>query len=169
MPNPTEIVINTSPLLALSAACGDLNLLQALYKQVFVPYEVCQEIEKGGLSGFSVAEFKAAHFLHKIDKPLTISPFLKNSLDIGEASVIQLALDKGIQTVCIDETVGRRIARLNNLSLTGSIGILIRAHQEGHVFSMQEAIKNMQDRGIWLSDSVISVALKAVEKTARLH
>lgn len=169
MPNPTEIVINTSPLLALSAACGDLNLLQALYKQVFVPYEVCQEIEKGGLSGFSVAEFKAAHFLHKVDKPLTISPFLKNSLDIGEASVIQLALDKGIQTVCIDETVGRRIARLNNLSLTGSIGILIRAHQEGHVFSMQEAIKNMQDRGIWLSDSVISVALKAVEKTARLH
>ncbi len=169
MPNPTEIVINTSPLLALSAACGDLNLLQALYKQVFVPYEVCQEIEKGGLSGFSVAEFKAAHFLHKIDKPLIISPFLKNSLDIGEASVIQLALDKGIQTVCIDETVGRRIARLNNLSLTRSIGILIRAHQEGHVFSMQEAIKNMQDRGIWLSDSVISVALKAVEKTAQLH
>lgn len=169
MPNPKEIVINTSPLLALSAALGDLSLLQALYKQVFVPFEVCQEIEKGGLSGFSVAEFKAAHFLHKQDKPLTISPFLKNSLDIGEASVIQLALDKGIQTVCIDETVGRRIARLNNLTLTGSIGILIRAHKEGHVFSMREAIKNMQALGIWLSDSVISIALKEVEKQNSLH
>ena len=164
MPDSKEIVINTSPLLALSAALGDLSLLQLLYQQVFVPFEVCQEIEIGGLSGFSVAEFKAAHFLNKLDKPLTIAPFLKNSLDIGEASVIQLALDKNIQTVCIDETVGRRIARLNNLSLTGSIGILIRASKEGHLFSMSDAIKKMQARGIWLSDSVISFALKEVEK-----
>lgn len=169
MPNSKEIVINTSPLLALSAALGDLNLLQSLYTEVFVPFEVCQEIEKGGTSGFSVAEFRAAHFLHKLNKPLAISPFLKNSLDIGEASVIQLALDKGIQTVCIDETVGRRIARLNNLTLTGSIGILIRAHREGHLFSMQGAIKNMQARGIWLSENVISVALKESEKQNWLH
>jgi predicted nucleic acid-binding protein len=111
-----------------------------------------------------VAEFKSANFLNKLDTPLIISPFLKNSLDIGEASVIQLALDKNIQTVCIDETVGRRIARLNNLSLTGSIGILIRANKEGYLFSMRDAIKNMQTRGIWLSDSVIQFALKAVEK-----
>jgi predicted nucleic acid-binding protein len=162
MPDSKEIVINTSPLLALSAALGDLSLLQSLYQQVFVPFEVCQEIEKGGLSGFSVAEFKSANFLHKLDKPLTISPFLKNSLDIGEASVIQLALNNNIQTVCIDETVGRRIARLNNLSLTGSIGILIRASKEGYLFSMRDAIKNMQTRGIWLSDSVIKFALQQV-------
>ncbi len=164
MLNSKEIVINTSPLLALSAALGDLSLLQLLYQQVFVPFEVCQEIEKGGASGFSVTEFKAANFLNKLDTPLSISHFLKNSLDIGEASVIQLALDKNIQTVCIDETVGRRIARLNNLSLTGSIGILIRANKEGYLFSMRDAIKNMQTRGIWLSDSVIQFALKAVEK-----
>lgn len=169
MPNSKEIVINTSPLLALSAALGDLSVLQSLYNQVFVPFEVCQEIEKGGLSGFSVAEFKTAYFLNKLNKPLIISPFLKNSLDIGEASVIQLALDKGIQTVCIDEIVGRRIARLNNLALTGSIGILIRAHKEGYVFSMRDAIKNMQTRGIWLSENVISVALREVENTMRLH
>lgn len=169
MPNSKEIVINTSPLLALSAALGDLSVLQTLYKQVFVPFEVCQEIEKGGSMGFSVAEFKAATFLNKLDKPLTISPFLKNSLDIGEASVIQLALDKGVETVCIDETVGRRIARLNNLSLTGSIGILIRASKQGHLFSMSEAIKNMQARGIWLSNNVIAIALKEAEKQHNLH
>ena len=29
---------------------------------------------------------------------------------------------------------------------------------------MRDAIKNMQTRGIWLSDSVIQFALKAVEK-----
>jgi hypothetical protein len=61
-----------------------------------VLFEVCQKIEKAGTSGFSVAEFKAASFLNKLDTPLSISPFFKNSLDIGKASVIQLALDKNI-------------------------------------------------------------------------
>ncbi len=164
MPNAKNLVINTSPLLALSAALGDLNLLRDLYHEVFVPFEVCQEIESGGRSGFSVIEFNAANFLHKLDRPLVISAFLNNSLDTGEASVIQLALDKAISTVCIDETVGRRIARLNNLQLTGSIGILIRAHKEGHKFSMAEAINNMQTRGIWLGQSVIDFALRSVER-----
>ncbi|BAU65351.1 DegT/DnrJ/EryC1/StrS aminotransferase family protein [Stanieria sp. NIES-3757] len=34
-----------------------------------------------------------------------------------------MALHKNIQTVCIDEAVGRRVARLSGLSLTGSIGL----------------------------------------------
>ena len=51
---------------------------------------------------------------------------------MGEAAVIQLALEENIQTVCIDEAVGRRIARLNNLSLTGLIGILLRAKISGY-------------------------------------
>jgi predicted nucleic acid-binding protein len=35
---------------------------------------------------------------------------LLNSLDAGEASVIQLALNERIRTVCIDESAGRRLA-----------------------------------------------------------
>jgi predicted nucleic acid-binding protein len=65
-------------------------------------------------------------------------------LDCGEAAVIQLALNEGIQTVCIDEVQGRRIARLSNLSLTGSIGILIRAKKEDYSFSMPDAIERMK-------------------------
>ncbi len=81
-------------------------------------------------------------------------------LDIGEASVIQLALNKNIQTVCIDEKVGRRVARLYNLSLTGSIGILIKAKNYGYLSSMKNAISEMKNKGIYLSDNIIEFALK---------
>lgn len=81
-------------------------------------------------------------------------------MDLGEASVIQLALNKSIQTVCIDETVGRRIARLSGLTLTGSIGILLRAKQEGYPVLMRHAIERMINRGIRLSETVIAVALR---------
>ncbi|MBD2338763.1 DUF3368 domain-containing protein [Calothrix sp. FACHB-156] len=160
MPKPNQIVINTSPLIAIIAALGDLNILQSLYMDVFVPFEVCQEILTGGSTGLGVYEFQSASWLQKQNSPLTISPLLFNSLDLGEASVIQLALNENISTVCIDESVGRRIARLSGLSVTGSIGILLRAKRESYPLSIKTAIQKMLNHNIRLSQTVIDVALK---------
>jgi predicted nucleic acid-binding protein len=113
----------------------------------------------GGPNGFAVKEFQQAKWLEIRNKPLDILPHLFNSLDLGEASVIQLELNEDIVNVCIDEDVGRRIARLNNLKVTGSVGVLIRAKNEGFSFSMREAIQKMKQQGVWLSDSVIEFAL----------
>ncbi len=160
MPETERIVIDSAPLISLVAALGDLKVLQSLYSQVLVPFEVCQEILVGGSSGFAVAEFEAASWLQKWPNPLDISPpLLSSSLDRGEAAVIQLAINEKIPTVCIDETVGRRFAKLNGLLLTGSIGILLRAKKEGYPFSMQEAIERMKNRGIRLSEKVVNFAL----------
>ncbi|MFN6518796.1 MAG: DUF3368 domain-containing protein [Nostoc sp. CreGUA01] len=160
MPSTNQIVINTSPLIALVAAMGDLKILESLYTDVLVPFEVHEEILIGGATGLAVSEFESAFWLQKQSYPLNISPFLSNSLDLGEASVIQLALNKNISTVCIDEAVGRRIARLSGLSVTGSIGILLRAKREGYPLSIKTAIQKMLDRNIRLSQSVIDFAVK---------
>jgi len=157
--NTKTIVINTGPIIALVAALGDLTILKHLYKDVLVPYEVCSEISQGGSSSFAVKEFNDATWLIKRDAPQEIRPFLSQTLDVGEASVVQLALQSGISTVCIDETVGRRVARLNRLKLTGSIGILIRAKKEGFPIMMNDAIQRMKSHGIWLSEGVIAFAL----------
>lgn len=160
MPELKEIVINTGPLIALVAATGDLEVLHGLYSRIVVPFEVCGEITIGGQSGFAVAEFNAATFLEKLSNPSAIGAFLNNSLDVGEASVIQTSLDLGISTVCIDEAVGRRIARLNGLSITGSIGILLRAKQEGIHVSIRAALANMRRHGIWVSSDLVAAAIK---------
>ncbi len=160
MPEVEKIVINTSPLIALVAALGDLDILQSLYTEMFVPFEVCQEILIGGSTGFAISEFQSATWLKKQPSPLMVFPFLLNSLDLGEASVIQLALNEKIQTVCIDESVGRRIARLSGLSVTGSIGILLRAKREGYSLSIKTAIEKMLTHNIRLSKTVINFAIK---------
>ena len=59
------------------------------------------------------------NWLHKQNSPIKIPVLLQNSLDSGEAAVIQLALQEDIQLVAIDENVGRRFARLSGLNLTG--------------------------------------------------
>ena len=92
MPETEELVINTGHLLALIAGIGDLSLLESLYKHVLVSFEVCQEIEAGGASGFGVSEFRKSSFIEKRSNPLTITPFLRNALDLGEASVRRLSI-----------------------------------------------------------------------------
>ncbi|MGB5969995.1 MAG: DUF3368 domain-containing protein [Spirulinaceae cyanobacterium] len=160
MPKTEIIVINTSPLIAIVAALGNLRVLQSLYTEVLVPYEVCQEILVGGSRDFAITEFTAATWLQKQSTSLNISPLLLNVLDTGEAAVIQLGMNENIQTVCIDEVVGRRVARLSGLSVTGSIGVLLRAKREGYPISVQQAISRMLNQGIRLSQTVIDFALE---------
>lgn len=114
---------------------------------------------RGGTRRFAIAEFEQATWLKRPTTLLSISPFLLNSLDLGEAAVIQLALDRNIMTVCIDEAVGRRVARLSGLKLTGSVGLLLKAKQRDPSLSIRTAIENMLKRNIRLSQTVIDFAL----------
>ena len=155
-----EIVTNTSPLIAIIAATGNLEILKKLYTVVHVPLEVCEEIVGDPLR-FGVEEFNSAPWLRKRNAPVTIAGFLNAVLDSGEASVIQYALDENIATVCIDESVGRRIARLNGLTVTGSLGILIKAKKQGLIINLKDSLLRMRNHGIWIHPALAKDALIA--------
>jgi len=159
-PDSKKLVINTSPMIALVASGNQLDILQRLYTEVIVPNEVAQEMRQAGEKGLAVTEFISASWLNCLPHPVKTSLYLQNSLDPGEAAVIQTALDRGIETVCIDEAAGRRVARLHGLKITGSIGVLIRAKQKGMNISITESIHNMRTNGIWISDHLAGMAIK---------
>ena len=161
MPDQVRIIVtNTTPLIALTAATGNLEVLRSLYARVIVPYEVAEEIRAGGKDAFGVDVFEQASWLEINANPLVLPPYLHNTLDRGEAAVIQTALQEGVKLVCIDEIAGRRTARLSNLSITGTIGILLKAKLMGYPISIPDAINRMSERGIWLSQNVIRFALE---------
>ncbi len=157
--SPRSIVTNTTPLIALAVGTGSLDILRALYDRVIVPLEVDEEIHAIGSEAPGVTAFDRATWLERLGEPAAMSTYLRNSLDRGEASVIQSALDLQIPLVCIDESVGRRVARLSGLTLTGSIGVLIKARNQGYAVSIPQAIARMREHGIWLSAEVVRYAL----------
>lgn len=154
------MVINTGPIIALAAGFGNLDILQKLYSQVYVTKEVATEIMFDGYNRLAAKEFDENKFITKISNPLDISPLLRNMLDIGEASVIQYAINNKIELVCIDESAGRRVARLNELNLTGSIGIILKAKAEGHIEEIKPVLNKMLEHGIYLSPKVMKFALQ---------
>ncbi len=157
-----NLVINTGPVIALIAALNDLEILNRNYDKVIVPQRVVQEILAKGNDRVDAKIFLENQFITKIEKPVEINTFLENSLDSGEASVIQTALNRNINTVCIDESAGRRIARLNNLKLTGSLGIIISAINNEENIDLKKAINNMRSNGIWISEKLEEKAFKLI-------
>ena len=143
------------------AAAGCFDALQLLYQRVIVPLEVAEEIRVGGKQGIGVAELDRSPWLDIRTSHASIPAYLANALDRGEAAVIATALERNIGLVCIDETVGRRMARLAGLNLTGSLGILIKAKQRGLPIVIADAVRRMREQGIWLSAQVIASALAA--------
>jgi len=164
MPDSREIVIDTGPLIALIAALGNLDVLKCLYSRVIIPFEVCREIQTDNSTRFGVMEFTSATWLEKRTSPIDLSPFLRNVLDPGEASVIQIAINEQIPFVAIDETFGRRIARLHGLQLTGSLGILIKSKRHGYSIDISNAIRNMRNKGIWINANLEAQIIKETAK-----
>lgn len=155
------IVTNTTPLIALAVATGNLDILRVLYDRVVVPLEVAEEILAAGPQAPGVEAFRKATWLERRENAIELPLYLHNTLDRGEASVVQTAVAEGIEKVCIDESAGRRIARLNGLVLTGTAGILVKARQQGYPINLSLALERMKSHGIWLGETVVRFVLAA--------
>ena len=133
-----ELVINTGPVIALVAATGGLEWLAELYQTVWLPEAVYSELSAGGPGAPEPSRVQAAAKVVRIlPQSGELPAELARQLDPGEAWVIQSALAQKVETVAIDEKVGRRVARIYGLQVTGSLGILIRARRMGVIPNLE--------------------------------
>ena len=62
----------------------------------------------------------------------------------GEAEAIALAVDLKADTIIIDEHEGRLLARQAGLSVTGVLGVLLRAKEAGTISAVQPEIRALR-------------------------
>ena len=153
-----KIVINTSPLLAFSKmqafdVIGELNF------EFISPVEVETEILNGAKQGYDV---RIPQWLKIESLAQPIQSLAIASLDVGEAAVIQLALERNIKTVCIDELKGRRAALAVGLKVVGSLGLLGRAKKEGLVKEIKPFIEKAKLGGIYYDEILIKTFLQTL-------
>ena len=150
-----KIVVNTGPLISLAA--GEvIRLLDDLPHEFLVPNEVKSELENGegfgrlrvDLSGTTIVELMAP-----------LDAVTSSLLDSGEAAVIQYALGNKIDTVCIDEKKGRRLARAVNLEVVGTLGLLLEAKKLGVLDAISPVIEKLMGFGVWYDSALVKKVL----------
>lgn len=155
-----EIVCNTGPLIALAIA-DQLPILQSLFQQVFIPEAVHGEILQGGAASAGLAAYREVGWLEVRPLNSPFDPLLGSILDLGEASVIQLARQLGVNTVLIDERKARRVARnVYGLNVIGTVRILVEAKRRGLLGSVKEVLSRMRHGGYWIHEDIVQYALR---------
>lgn len=160
---PRLVVSNTTPIITLSLV-GQLSLLQKLYGVVLVPTAVTNEVLAGG-SRYGAVELQQASYIHTTPLQDPRRADLLNDLDRGEAEAIALALEQNADLLIMDERLGRRHASRLELSLTGSVGILLKAKQAGFLTSVKPLLTKIEQGGIYLSPALIAQALQQAGET----
>lgn len=159
MPNAVEsIVIDTGPLITLGRA-GALETIQQLPLHFLAPQEVAQEIETGVRAGHPVS---MPSWVEVVTLSTAVSSLARQALDTGEAAVIQLARERGLQDVCSDEWRGRRAAKAVGLRVTGSLGLLGRAKQCGLIPEVGCWVERLIAAGAFYDPTLLHTFLNAM-------
>ncbi len=153
------IFSNTTPFIALSSI-NKLDLLPKLFGQIHVVTEVIEECAAGGM--IPVPNLRALPWIVEIHPSQAISISILLELDKGEKYTLQMAKEMKAERVIIDEKIGRDVAEYLGLEVMGTLGILLKAKQNGWIESFTESAKAMSDQGIHYNKALINKLAKAI-------
>lgn len=150
------LVADCSALIALSA-CGQLNLLEKLFETVVVPEAVYHEA--------TVVDKKEARQLkaflqgkvHKVD--ISQYVFLDAFADLGETEAMLLYKQLSANKLLIDDKRGRKVAKINNISIIGSLGVLLVAKERGFITEIAPLLKLIEQSDVHISEALIETVL----------
>lgn len=78
----------------------------------------------------------------------------------GEAEVLALGLENPDSLLIFDDQLARRIANLYRLKYSGTLGVLVKAKQQGYLSSVAPVIAKLRHQGMWLTDKVVNDVLR---------
>jgi predicted nucleic acid-binding protein len=149
------VVADTSPLNYL-VLIGAQDVLEALYESVVVPLSVCAELIDPETPAV-VREWicQPPVWLKIVPDPAQDGSL--DTLDPGERAAIALALSLPVNRVLIDEARGRKEAERRNLKVTGTVGVLAAAHQNGPL-DFDTAIARLCNTSFYVSSQLLATA-----------
>jgi predicted nucleic acid-binding protein len=150
------VVLNNTPLVALTVL-GRLDLLRDLFGEVLIPESVRDEFlaVDPALRREALANALWIRVVPLVE-PRRALPY--SGLDLGEAEVLALAEERSAGLLVIDEKKARRYAERMNFSLTGTLGLLLLAREQGLIESITLEIEALQEAGLYLAPSLIARA-----------
>ena len=162
---PERVVIcNTSPLLYLHQV-SKLELLAELYGEVTVPPAVESELQAGQERAIDVPMISDIGWMHIRSPSAKKFPPFPVDLGVGEAQVIALGLELGGSLLVLDDRLARRMARVNGLPVTGTLGILLRAKEAGFLTAIRPTLEQLQKTTMWLPEELVHLVLAEAKES----
>lgn len=147
MPNA---IISDSSCLVLLQNIGALDILHRVYGNILTTPIVAAEVR------FSLPDWI------EIRRPISTDEVarLTKLVDPGEASAIALAIETVGSTIILDDLKARKLAVKLGLDLTGTVGVMLKAKNDGIISEIRPFILSIRKTNFRLSKQVEQEALK---------
>jgi hypothetical protein len=71
----------------------------------------------------------------------------------GEREAIALAIETEVDMIVLDDQQRRTVARVRNLAVTGTIGVLIEARGRDMIPSVRRELDLLIEAGMWIDEA----------------
>jgi len=154
------IVSNASPLIVLLKT-NKLSILKKLFKKIVIPDTVYKEITAKEHDKLVFDKLKWIE-TRRVKKTEMIN-LLEKLINKGEAEAIVLAKELNA-TLLIDDAKARKYAKLLNIEVIGTLGLLKMAKKRGLVQSVRKVIDDMLNEGYYIENRLVRKILKDVDE-----
>jgi predicted nucleic acid-binding protein len=146
--------LNASPIITLCKS-GQEDLLPQLFTEIVLPGAVLEEVEAGDITNPAAQKLGALTWL-KRDDTVAVAPIVQAwDLGAGETVVLSYALARPDYVAVIDDTAGRRCASSLNITVIGTVGLIVLAKRRKLIARITPSLEALRDAGLWLSDKLL--------------
>lgn len=154
-----EVIADTSPIQYLYQT-NLLDLLPILYGHILIPQAVVEELSQGRKQGVVLPDPELISWIeiYQISTSKLI-PMVPN-LGLGEREVISLAISLSDSLIILDDALARNYAGQMNVTMTGTLGILLKAKQSGYISKITPVIEQLDTLRFRLAPATRTAILK---------
>ena len=141
-------VSNTSPISTL-ASIGRLELLKSQFSSLWIPAAVAEELAAHPdpvARAMIQNAIRESWIRIRAPKDSGLLRLLLLQLHRGEAEAIALATDLKADLVLMDEQEGRQLASKTGLSVTGVLGVLLRAKRVSEIAALRPELDMLRSK-----------------------
>jgi predicted nucleic acid-binding protein len=145
---------------------GQIDLLPALFAPVYIPTQVCLELDMGRVLRPDTINPRDLVWVELVSvSQVLIDSLPPNRLGTGERAVVAYAQAHRGYVAGMDDLRARQLAEAMGLKVTGTLGILLRAKQAGLVSTLQPLVDDIAAQGFRLNPELHRDVLRLAGET----
>ena len=155
-----KVIVNSTPIILLSNI-NQLELLKQIYGEITIPQAVYDEVTE---KPDSACQNLKNHFdwikIETIKNPLQKKMY-QAKLHDGEVEVMILAQEEPkADLVILDDNTAKKTARFLELTVTGTLGILVKAKQLKFIEKIKPLMDALIGNGFFVAQNVYNMVLE---------
>lgn len=155
-----RVVVNSTPIIVLSNL-GLLELLHKLYKKIYIPQAVFNEVtSKDDSASYDIKNKPDWIHVCKIEDE-SDKKMYQAKLHAGEVEVMILAQKEPLaDLVIIDDNSAKKTAKYLGLKVTGTLGVILKAKKLKYIDNVSDIMEQMVNSGFYISQEVKNIVKK---------